>query len=176
MWRTIFREILVLLLGLALFPSAVILLLVLTDQIRDVQAYLARGLLSADFVTSVHETPIWIKWVSPYLAVQALRGYLWSQRSLAGRRWANLYFSFLLAFVGVWAFGRAWDLFYFMYAMGDLPEELLQFFLLEGYNLVITIASLFLMLHCLRIFLDPARRTLPPKKGRGTDPQEPRQA
>jgi hypothetical protein len=44
-----------------------------------------------------------------------------------------------------------------MYALGDLPEELTQFFQLEGMSLLGFAMALLAALYCFRIFLDPRR-------------------
>jgi hypothetical protein len=62
---------------------------------------------------------------------------------------------------------RAWDLFYFMYALGDMPAELIQFFQLEGTDLLIAAGCSFLGAYCFSIFLDPRRK---PKR---SDPERP---
>ena len=159
MWRIIFREIIVLAGSLAIFPAAVIVLLVLSDSSNVSRLLSSRDLLYGLTVSGGAIPHLWFRFIAPYLVVQAIRGYLWSQRSVTGRKWANLYFFILLAFIGGWSLWNSWDLFYFMYALGDIPGELLQFVELEANNLIIAAASLFLAVHCARIFIDPSRKS-----------------
>ncbi|MGO9568140.1 MAG: hypothetical protein ACLP5H_11415 [Desulfomonilaceae bacterium] len=163
MFRIIVREILILVLSLAVFPAAVILLLVYKDPLGMGPALLAQEMIAGEILFRGTPLTLWVKLFSPYLVLQAIRGFLWSQRSLVGRRWANLYFSVLAA---TWA-GRslwgAWDLFYFMYALGDMPAQLGQFFRLEAINLLTFLACAFIAIYCFGIFLDPRRRQQAPR-------------
>lgn len=161
MWRVIFREIIVLCLSLALFPAAVFLLLLHNDSLGSVLSVLRRLLFCGG---SIFESALdlWIKVVSPYLAIQAIRGYIWSKKSIVGKKWANLYFASLLAAISAWFLWKAWDLLYFMYALGDIPAELKQFFQLEGYDIAGGIFALALTIYCFTIFLKTDTR--PPKK------------
>ncbi len=156
MWRVILREIFVLFVALALFPMAVILLLMHNDSVHTGLVFLYRQLISGgSFPGSALD--LWIKLFSPYLMIQAIRGFMWSRRSITGRKWANLYFAALLAGVSAWFFSKAWDLFYFMYALGDIPAELKQFFQLEGDSLLGCFLTLALSTYCFSIFLNPCK-------------------
>jgi hypothetical protein len=158
MLRAIVREILILIGCLTLFPAAVILLLVQTNSLEAALNFLGRGLFLGQALSPQGTLLLmWLKLISPYLIVQAIRAYLWGQRSMKGRRWANLYFVILLTAAGVWSLWKAWDLFYFMYALGDMPAELGQFIELEGTNLFIFLVCSILAVHCFSIFLRSER-------------------
>jgi hypothetical protein len=93
--------------------------------------------------------------ISPYLAIQTVRAFRWSKRSLFGRKWANLYFSALFAACATWFAWRAWDLLYFMYMLGDFPEEIWQFVEIEGAGVVLSILSIIMFGVCLHRFFNP---------------------
>lgn len=158
MWRVILREIFVLFIALALFPTAVILLLLHNDSVHTGLVFLYRALISGGSSPG-SALDLWIKLFSPYLMIQAIRGFMWSRRSITGRKWANLYFALLLAGISAWFFSKAWDLFYFMYALGDMPAELKQFFELEGDSLLGSLLTLVLGIYCFSIFLNPYKGT-----------------
>ncbi|MBI4962414.1 MAG: hypothetical protein HY913_03990 [Desulfomonile tiedjei] len=160
MWWTILVEILILIGSLAIFPAAVVGLLVLSDSSNLSRILFSREILHGLTVSGGAIPHLWFRFVAPYLVVQAIRAYFWSQRSLTGRKWGNLYFSILLFLLGGWSLWNSWDLFYFMYALGDIPAELLQFVELEANNLMVAIASLALTVYCFWIFLDPTRKPL----------------
>ncbi len=48
-------------------------------------------------------------------------------------------------------------MFYFMYALGDIPQELGQFVQLESVSLTIALVSLVLFIHCLAVVVNPSR-------------------
>jgi hypothetical protein len=158
MLRIIFREILILVLSLAVFPAAVILLLAYNDSLNMGLAFFAQEMAAGGIGPGGTSLTLWVKLFSPYLVLQAIRGFLWSQRSLMGRRWANLYFSVLAASWAGRSLWGAWDLFYFMYALGDMPAELIQFFRLEAAGLLTFAACAIIAIYCFGIFLDPKRK------------------
>jgi len=158
MFRIILREILVLILCLAVFPVAVILLLVHNDSLNVGLHIFARDMLSGGIGPGGTSITLWVKLLSPYVVLQAIRAFLWSHRSLVGRQWANLYFSLLAGFMAAWSLWGAWDMFYFMYALGDMPAEVIQFFRLEAANLLTSVGCVFLAVYCFNIFLDPRRK------------------
>jgi hypothetical protein len=160
MWWRILFEILVLIGSLAIFPAAVIGLLILSDSSTASRVLFSREWLYGLSISGGAIPYLGLRIVTPYVVVQAIRAYLWSQRSLTGRKWANLYFSILLVFIGGWSAWNSWDLFYFMYALGDIPNELLQFVELEANHLIIAAASLGLAVYCFRIYLDPTRKPI----------------
>ena len=167
MWWIICREALILGLSLALFPLAIIVFLVHGDSSSAGVTAVLRGLLAGVWDSGSPSVGLALRVVTPYLLVQAVRGFVWAQRSLIGRRWAHLYFALLLGAAAAWSFWEAWDLLYFMYALGDIPGELIQFFRLQGRNVLIFIGSVLLGVHCLRIFLDPTRKS---PRSRGGNP------
>jgi len=165
MWRVILREIVIFIGCLLLFPAALLILLAVVDSPEAARRFVARVIFSVEVVGPAGTfLVLGIKLIAPYLIVQAIRGYLWSQRSLTGRKWANLYFSLLLAAAGVWGFWKAWDLFYFMTAMGDMPAELGQFIELSGTDILVFIFCSLVSIHCFRVFLNPDRPAGGPKR------------
>jgi hypothetical protein len=164
MIRIILREILILVLSLAVFPAAlIILLLVYKDPLGMDSVFLAQEMMAGGIGPGGTSLTLWVKLLSPYLVLQAIRGFLWSQRSLVGRRWANLYFSVLAAFWAGRSLWGAWDLFYFMYALGDMPAELIQFLRLEATGLLTFVACALIAIYCFSIFLDPKSKRQGPR-------------
>ena len=100
MFRIILREILVLVLSLAVFPTTVMLLLAYNDSLNVGLAFFQHEMIAGGIGPGGTSLTLWVKLLSPYLVLQAIRGFLWSQRSLVGRRWANLYFSVLARILG----------------------------------------------------------------------------
>ncbi|MEW6140117.1 MAG: hypothetical protein AB1733_17980 [Thermodesulfobacteriota bacterium] len=149
------REFVVFLVCLAVFPTVVGLLLLYSDSYEVGMSYLRRQLASSEWSPEGGALSLWFKLLVPYAVVQAVRAFSWAQRSVRGRRWANLYFTLLLAILGFRSSYLAWDLFYFMYAMGDMPSELLQFIEMEGLNVAVAFVSFLLAGYCLRICLNP---------------------
>ncbi|MFH0824156.1 MAG: hypothetical protein V2B18_15500 [Pseudomonadota bacterium] len=93
----------------------------------------------------------YILWALPYLVVQGFRGHLWARRSRVGRQTTySLYAVGLLTISGK-ALAGAFDLLYLMWALDDLPGELLQFFELETRNLSVAVAVVLLAALCLKI-------------------------
>lgn len=119
--------------------------------------FLSRHFLSGGNLTNETSLLLLLKLCSPYLFIQSIRAYLWSQRSLAGRKWSNLYFFLLLALTGSWSLRNAWDLFYLMFALGDIPSELQQFLQLEGTDILIGIGSTLLAIRCFLVFINPGQ-------------------
>lgn len=162
MWLKVLREVIIFYLCLAIFPVAVILFVIYDDSLSAGMTVVSRGLLFWGASQSGISTAVLVRLLAPYLIVQAIRGYRWSQRSVVGKKWANLYFAVLLVSIAGWAFWRAWDLFYFMYALGDIPAELPQFFELEWSSVLILLTALLLAIRCLLVFVDPVGR--PPRR------------
>ena len=170
MLRIVFRELLIFLVALSVFPLIVLFVLFYSDSWTLGRAFLSRELLSGGSGPGGTTLTLWVRLISPYLVIQSIRAYLWAQRSLQGKRWGNLYFAILLAAVGGWSVAQAWDLFYFMYALGDIPEELVQFVQLEASNLVVGVGSIVLAVYCFRIFLDPRRKPSRSPNDRANEP------
>ncbi len=164
MWRKILREVIIFYLCLAIFPVAVILFVIHSNSLNAGMAVLSRGVLFWGASATGSSLAVLMRLIAPYLIVQAVRAFRWSQQSLAGKKWGNLYFSVLLAAIAGWAFWTAWDLFYFMYALGDIPAELLQFFQLEWSDILIFTTSSLLAIRCFAIFMDPVGKAPTPKQ------------
>ena len=155
----IFREILVLIFGLSLAPAVIVAVLIHEDALWQGYQFFINRTLAGDPFPESGFAAIFLKWISPYLILQAIRAFIWSKQSLTGRKWANLYFAVLLAAMSVWFLYPVWDLFYFMFALGDLPAEFMQFLELESQNLALFGISLTLAIYCFTVFLNPERRS-----------------
>ena len=157
MWLKVIGEIVIFVLCLAIFPVFVLALVYFSGSWNMGVAFFSRELFSGGRGPGGTSLMLWGKLLAPYLAVQGVRAYAWSLRSITGRKWANLYFSAILSLFGTWSLWKCWDLFYFMYALDDIQGELMQFFRLEGANLLIGLACVILAIQRFRIFLDPER-------------------
>jgi hypothetical protein len=157
MWKIIVRELIVLLVSVSALPAIVVLYLIHTDSWTWGVLFLTRQMLPGGGEIVGSWITFWFKLFSPYLILQSIRALLWSKRSLTGAKWANLYFALLLTGLGGWSLRQAWDLFFLMYVLGDIPGELMQFFKLEGHHVLIFLVALLLAIHCFRTFLDPKK-------------------
>jgi hypothetical protein len=158
MWKIFVRELLILIVSIVALPLIAIIYLIQTDSMNNVElVFLIRQLLSGGGDIMGSPINLWFKVMSPYLIVQSIRALVWSKKSLTGTKWANLYFALLLTGLSGWSLKQAWDLFLLMYILGDVPEELMQFFKLEGHHVVIFLVAIFLAIHCFRTFLNPKR-------------------
>ena len=157
-WKIIIREFLIFVGSVSILPTLVLALLAQQHSWNMLLSGAVREVLSGAIYS--HQAPLglWVRLLAPYLLVQSIRAWYWSQRSVVGMRWAHLYFSLVFAGVAFWSLSAAWDLFHFMTALGDMPAEIGQFLELEGSNLVIGLAAVFLTVHCARIFLNPSQR------------------
>jgi hypothetical protein len=153
MARMILKEVLIFVGALSIFPLVVLLMLFYSDSWSLGRAFLSRELMSGGSGPGGTSLTLWIRIVSPYVVIQSVRMYLWSHRSPQGKKWGNLYFATVTAGIGVWSLAQAWDLFYFMYALGDIPGEVAQFVRLEANNLFVGLGSFVLAGYCFRIFL-----------------------
>jgi len=157
MLRVFIREI-VLFLCLTVFPPVLVLLLIYTGTLPAGLLYFVFDMcLGSQGITGIM-LALWLRFVPLYLLVQAIRAYLWGQRSLSGRRWGYLYFCVVSTLVGAWSLWQAWDLFYFMYELGDIPAELLQFAQLESFNLLMAVLSFGVAVYFLLLVLNPNRK------------------
>jgi len=157
MWKIIVRELIVLTVSISALPAVVIVYLIQTDSWNTGLLFLTRQMLPGGSEIIGSPITLWFKVFSPYLIIQSIRALLWSKRSLTGTKWANLYFALLLTGLGGWSLMQAWDLFFLMYILGDVPGELRQFFKLEGHHLLIFLVAIFIAIHCFRTFLNPKR-------------------
>jgi hypothetical protein len=158
MARVVLKEILIFIGALAIFPLVVLVMLFYSDSWSLGRAFLSRELMSGGSGPGGTSLTLWVRLVSPYIVIQSVRMYLWSHRSVQGRKWGNLYFAAVMTGVGIWSFAQAWDLFYFMYALGDIPGELVQFVHLEANNLLVGVGCFVLAGYCLKIFFYPATK------------------
>ncbi len=157
MWKILMRELIILIVSVGALPAAAVLYLIHTDSWSLGLLYLTRQLLLGANEIVGSPITLWFKVFSPYLIIQTIRALFWSKRSLAGAKWANLYFALLLAGLGAWSLRQVWDLFFLMYILGDVPGELMQLLKLEGHHLLIFLVAIFLAIHCFRTFLNPKR-------------------
>jgi len=161
MLRIISREIIVLAISLAVVPAMAVVLLLYTDSLGAGLSVFSHKLDLGRAGPGGIPLELWMRLVAPYVIVQAIRAYRWAQRSETGRRWANLYFFVVLTMLGARSLFEAWDLFYFMYAMGDMPSEITQFVELDAVNLGILLISFSLGFYCLHVFTTSGRRLQP---------------
>jgi hypothetical protein len=157
MWKILIRELIILIVSVGTLPAIVILYLIHTDSWNLGILFLTRQMLPGGGEIIGSPIVFWFKLLSPYLIIQSIRALLWSKRSLTGTKWANLYFALLLTGLGGWSLRQAWDLFFLMYILGDVPGELMQFFKLEGHHLLIFLVAILLAIHCFRRFLNPKK-------------------
>lgn len=136
-----------------------VLLLIWSSLPHGGGALLVRWFVSGGWTLAGLPLELWLMLLAPYIIVQALRAFRWSRTGSVQRQWANLYFFLLLLAIGGRSLYVAGDLLFFMYSLGDLPEELMQFIELEGFNLVIGILSFLLAGYCFKIVLDPRPKT-----------------
>jgi hypothetical protein len=143
----ILREILIFGSSLALVP----LLIKYGRPYFDIRPLLAGEILSG----GIHA--LWVFVLFPYIIIQTIRAFLWSERSLVGRKWASLYFVVVLTGLASWGFFRAWDQFYYMWVLGDMPGEIVQFLELQYVGVLVFVICALLAARCARIFLDPEK-------------------
>ncbi len=157
-WKIVIREFLILAGSFSILPALVLALLAQQHSWDMLLSSAVREVFSGRVFSDQPRIGLWVRILAPYILVQSIRAWYWSQRSTVGKRWAYLYFSVLFAGVACWSLSSAWDLFRFMSALGDMPAEIGQFFELEGSNLVIGLGAAFLTFHCARIFLNPSQK------------------
>jgi hypothetical protein len=157
MMRIVLREALLLAGCISVTVAALFFALSHGNSLQWGVTFFSRHLLSGPNLLDEAWLLLLLKLCTPYLFVQSIRAYLWSHRSPAGRRWSSLYFFLLLALMGSWSLRNTWDLFYLMFALGDIPSELMQFLQLEAIDLLIGIGSTALAIRCLRVFINPVQ-------------------
>jgi hypothetical protein len=152
---------------MSLLPAFVFVTLlqrgILDEGLRAIGKALAGGGLSLD----ISIIGILARWIAPYIIVQCIRAYVWSKTSLRARSLANLYYSVILASLAAWSFWKAWDVFYYMYALGDIPGQIAQFVEIECQNLLVFLVTTILSIYCFAIFLDPRPRRTPKSPSKG---------
>ncbi len=156
--KLILRELLVFVFTVSILPISVLFVLSRQHSLQGVLSGAFREMIFGSIYSDRGPAELWVRLLAPYLFVQALRAWHWSQKSIAARRWAHLYLSVLFFGVCYWSLSAAWDLFYFMYALGDIPAEIGQFLNLRGSELLLGIGALILALHSLSIFFNPEQR------------------
>lgn len=153
MLKIIFREIAIFIASVSIFPGA-ILILFLRGEIGQAQLMgLARELMSVDIIGFWPLISLLMKVVAPYLIIQAMRAYKWSQSGITGLRYANLFYASLTMGAVIWFWSQSLELLYFMHAMDDLPAEIPQFVNMEASNLLIGGISLYLSIRCFKVYL-----------------------
>ncbi len=157
MMRIVAREILIFVLSVAVIPAALSAVRLHEGSLGPDLSRLIAGMVIGGTSPGVAWLAILFIILGPYLIIQGFRGLRWAGRSVQGKRWTNLYFSAVFFSGAAWALLQAWDLYAFMCAMGDIPEELIQFVEIEGLNVLIFIVGTSIGILCLRVFLDPSR-------------------
>jgi hypothetical protein len=157
MMRKVLREILIFLGCVSLVPAVAVAVLIQDGLVMHGLTVLFTKLIHGGLEHSGPDWGLWLKLISPYLAVQAVRAYGWSREDPRSRRWAHVYFLGLLVLIGSQAFRQAWDLFYFMWALGDIPQALPQFIEMEGFNVLVFLLCIAGAFFCLRVILNPRR-------------------
>ncbi len=161
MIRIIIREIGILVFSVSIFPLAFLFLLLRGDISQYGLTLIYRELLIAG--TSSVESALLLlsRILAPYMAIQAFRSYQWSKTGAGARKWANLYYALLAGIAGIWFASKSFDLFYFMFQLGDIPGELGQFIELEYIHLLAATAGFYVFGRCLRFFLYPHKTHRP---------------
>lgn len=159
MIRIFFREILIALGCLSIVPLAIFIVVLGAEPSDPRLDVLLHRLVYGEITSQGPPLKLWFRLLTPYLLVQSIRAYWWSKQGYTPRRLANLYFAVILGVLGGWSFYHVWDLFYFMYALGDIPEAIPQLIKLESWNIAVFLITTFLAITCIRIFLDPTKRT-----------------
>lgn len=154
-WKIILRELLVFVATVSILPILA-LLMSREHPLNTLLSGAFREMLYGRIYSEHGPVAVWLRILTPYAFVQALRAWYWSHTSIVARRWAHLYFSVIFFGVCFWSLSEAWNLFYLMYALGDIPGEMGQFMELEGTNILIGIGALFLALYSVLIFLNPS--------------------
>ena len=154
MIKIFLREFLIFALSISIFPATFLLLILRGDIDRYGLMMISRELLSTG--SSLVESILLLaaRVLTPYALIQAFRAFQWSKTGKRAKRWAYLYFSALSGIVAAWFISESWNLFYFMFQLGDIPGELLQFLKLEYSNLLAGLAGLYVCIRCLRISIN----------------------
>jgi hypothetical protein len=141
----IMRELTIFVLSLAVFPAV----LIIATAYFDIK--------TARFFFSDLPNYIWIPFLFPYLGVMAIRGFLWADKSLTGRRWAHVYLAVLFGGISAWACRDPLDLTLLMFELGDFPREIGQLLELEWVGILVTVTSAIVAIHCVHIALNPKK-------------------
>ncbi len=151
----IIREITILVLSISIFPLA-FLFLVLRGDISEYGLKLIYQEIVNSGTSSLGSALLLLSRVlAPYLVVQAFRAYQWSKTSAFAKRWSSLYFALLGLVAALWLAGESFDLFYFMFELGDVPGELGQFFQLEYAHLLGALVGFYIFGRYFSLFLSP---------------------
>jgi hypothetical protein len=153
--RTITRELAILIGALLIWPILLGLVTAGNDGYLPNISYILTRIIASLSMPGVEWLTVAALIIAPYLTIQAIRAFRWSRESVLGRRMANLYFAALLGACAFWFAWKAWDLLYFMYMLGDLPEELGQFVEIEGPGVVMAILATVMAVYCFVRFLRP---------------------
>jgi hypothetical protein len=157
MMGIIIREIAILALSISIFPLAFLFLLLRGDISGYGFKLIYQELINSG-TSSVESALLLLSRVlAPYLVVQAFRAYQWSKTGKFAKRWASLYFAFLGCVAALWFAGESFDLFYFMFQLGDIPGELGQFFQLEYAHLLGALVGFYIFGRYFKLFLAPKK-------------------
>ena len=150
MIRIIAREIGIFIFSISIFPITFLLLLLKGDISTYGLTLIYREIVNLGSHSLDSTLSFLARLFAPYLAIQAFRAYQWSKKGRTPKKWAYLYFALLMGCAGVWFASKSWDLFYFMFELGDIPGELAQFFRLEYVHLLWAVAGVYLSLRFLQ--------------------------
>ncbi len=157
MVRIAFREIAIFLALLPIIPVILFVAMLKTNTADTAWHILTLAMTGKRSLPTYSPIAFWAKVLSPYLLLQAVRAFIWSHASISARRWAYAYFTAIPLAVGIWEFMDVWELFYLMYALGDVPGELHQLVHIEGDNLVTSGLCFALAVFCGRIAIWPEK-------------------
>jgi len=167
MIKMVFRELAVFLACMSLLPAFVFVTLLQRGILDEGLRAIARSILSGGWGLDAATIGILARWMAPYLIVQCVRAYVWSKTSPRARSLANLYYSVISGSVAAWSFWKAWDVFYYMYALGDIPGQIVQFLEIESQNLLVFSVTTILAIYCFAIFLDPRPKRMRERSPKG---------
>jgi hypothetical protein len=151
-------ELLILLGCVSVYPLTVVLLVHQKETLSPLFHFLARGMFSGGSGPWGTSIWLWVKILAPYIVVQFLRLTLWLTGKSFDPRWFLLLSFAIFAAFGGLLLWKALDLLYFMHVLGDLPDELAQFWSLEWRDLFIGTASTVTAWYSLSLFFHERRR------------------
>ncbi len=144
-------ELLILLVCMSVFPVTV-LMVAHVDPNNQVFASLLRGVFSRGIGPWGTSPWLWVELLAPYLLVLVVRLGLWATQRSLDRSWVFLAGFVFFAAMGGALLWKSLDLLYFMYALDDLPAQLVQFVHMEGWDTLVGAGSMLMALYSLAIF------------------------